>query len=396
MKVIFLLLTLSGLIYSSGLGNLELGGYIENKTSLTIAEEESFTAIATLRLEGSWKFGKMGGVETNVIISAALNQFDMSTIYKKSSVMERVFYDLISTPFSMALLSYTSNPENLILDRALLKLYFKWCDFYIGRQMIAWGTGYAFNPTDIWNIKNPIDAEAPKTGVNALRMEIPFGSVSGLSIVFSPGKNFDNSSAGFRLKGNIGGYDLSMCGMSIINEEKAFLGIHRKLMAGADLAGQIGDVGIWTEGAAINPIINHGEFNNFDSIYAQIDAGLDYTFKNGLYVMVEYYYNGLGQVSYKKYSSSDFFNIVGGEMAGFAQNYIMGGFRKDLFDKFMLTVFGLGNLNDYSVLILPSVEYDFNDNISMNLSGRIGAGKKERSEYGSLNSSVTVTFTGYF
>jgi hypothetical protein len=340
-----------------------------------------------------WKFGKMGGVETNLIITAALNQFDISSIYKEGSVMENVFYDLISTPSAMAL---SSDQETLILDRALLKLYFKWFDFYIGKQMIAWGTGYAFNPTDIWNKKNPIDAEAPKTGVNALRMEIPFGSVSGLSIVFSPGKNFDYSSAGFRLKGNIGGYDLSMCGMSIMNEEKSLLQIHRKLIAGADLAGQIGDVGIWAEGAAINPILNNGEFGNFDSIYAQVDAGLDYTFKNGLYIMVEYYYNGLGQYSHKKYTSSDFFNMLGGDMAGFAQNYLMGGFRKDLFDRYILSVFGLGNINDYSVMILPSVEYDFNDNISMNLSGQIGVGNKERSEYGSVYSSAIITFTGYF
>lgn len=393
MKYTFLLLIIIGSVYSGGLDNLDFGGYIENKTSLMIAEDESFSDIATLRLEGMWKFGKMGGVETNLIMSAALKQSNLSGIYKEGSVMERVLIDLMSAPSAMP---EPSSQGNVLLDRALLKLYFTWCDFYIGRQMISWGTGYAFNPTDIWNKKNPIDAEAPKTGVNALRMEIPFGSISGLTIVFSPGNNFDNSSAGLRLKGNIGRYDFSVSGMSIMNAEKALLGIHRKLLAGADLVGQIGDVGVWAEGAVINPMLSHGKYDNFDSLYAQIDAGLDYTFKNGLYLMLEYYYNGLGQYDYKKYTGSDFINMLGGEMVGFAQNYLMGGFRKDMFDKFMLTIFGLGNLNDYSAMILPSLEYDFNDNISMNLSGQISIGKKERSEYGSVNSSVMIIFTGYF
>ncbi len=447
MKNLALLLTIVTITFSSGLGNLEFGGYLENKTSLMIAEEELFSDVATLRLEGSWKFGERGGIETHILFSSALQPLDPLVAYKENSKMQAIMGQLMTVilppdlldelseiPVSVdedqinTLMKYlpysTLYPrDKFILDRALIKLYFKPFDLFLGKQTIAWGTGYAFNPTDIWNRKSPLDPNAPKAGVNAFRMEIPFGSVSGLSLVAAPGADFEHSSGGLRLKWNIGGFDLSVSGMRVVNTDLKLINqilpeinpedtvgdeymtmlyetisaiSDRKIIAGIDLAGQIGDVGVWAEAAVINPVYADMKYSDFDSIYAQVDAGLDYSFGNGLYLMLEYYYNGLGQFKSENYSYRDFIYMFSGEIAGFGQNYLFSGFRKDFLDYFAFSLFGLGNLNDQSAMLLPGIDYDFHDNITVKLSGQIGIGEKEKTEYGSIHSSVLFTVTGYF
>lgn len=409
--------------FGSGLDNLDFGGYLENRTSLMISGDDLISDIANLRLEGYWNYKERAGIETHMLISAALQPLDPFQNIRSGSVMERVVGEIINDYISLLdssqlammdenalydyvpifeeyikLLPYSSfyPRDNLKLDRALLKLYFKRFDLFIGRQMVAWGTGYAFNPTDIWNQKSPLEPNLPKIGINALRMEIPFGALSGLSLVASPGPDMEHSSGGFRLKGNMGGFDLSVCGMRVHSADRELLGLPKKVMAGADMAGQVWDIGVWFEGAVNNPVYSGMEYTDFDSIFVQIDAGADYTFTNGLYIMLEYYYNGLGHHSSRNYNKADLYRMLGGEMQGFGKNYVMMGFRKSLWDDFVFSTFVLENVDDISAMLLPSIEYDFTQNLILNLSGQVGVGGIKDTEYGSVFSSVILSATGYF
>ncbi|MBN1307722.1 MAG: hypothetical protein JXA18_07390 [Chitinispirillaceae bacterium] len=415
-------LTAAALAIGGGFDNLHFGGYLENRTSLMLAGDELFTDIATVRVEGAWNRKNRGGIEAHAILTAALQPLDPFETFRQGSVMERTFTELLlgsmtlldslglldttmqaifsSSDFKsfFRYLPYTSfyPKEKLVMDRALIKLFFKGCDLFIGRQTIAWGTGYAFNPTDIWNKKNPLDPGAPKTGINALRIEIPFGSSSGLCMIASPGADFGRSSGGFRLKGTIAGYDLSACAMRIMNADMKLLAIPPRIMAGADMAGQIGEVGVWMEGAAFNPVYGGKNYTDFDSLYVQLDAGCDYTFENGLYLMLEYYYNGLGQTASDNYHAADLVNMFSGAMSGFGRNYLLYGMRKTLFDRFTISAFALGNMNDRSVMFLPALEYVVSDNISVEIGGQIGIGDKQETEYGSVYNSILLKCTGYF
>lgn len=429
MKNILIIITTLSIAYSSGLDNLEFGGYLENRTSIMIAEDEILSDIATIRLEGNWKFGKYGGIETHAILSSPLQPLDPSATFKPGSIMDNIMnemtYMIVSNELIAGSITQTDSTQNnplddpatmeflesfvkylpyttfypkdkLTLDRALIKLYFKWCDLFIGRQIIAWGTGYGFNPTDVWNQKSPIDPNAPKVGLNAIRMEIPFGSLSGLSLVFAPGIDFDHSSAGFRIKGNLGNFDMSISGMSIMNADREIMSMPRKIMTGLDIAGQIGEVGVWSETAIINPVYPGMGNSDFDSLYVQIDIGADYTFVNGIYLMLEYYHNGLGQKYSKDYSMMDFNNMFTGDMSGFAKHYILFGFTKNIFDRFMFSAFVLENISDQSAMLIPAIDYDFHDNISLKLSAQLGVGDEKTSEYGGIHSSLGFTITGYF
>lgn len=410
----------AGIVQAGDIGKLKLTGYLENNLAALVTDSGYIYEQSNLRLEGNWDFGKKGGIETHLVLSAAWQPLNPFQNLRSGSAMENILNELVAG-FSLSLdsaeqelvasltedetmgsvvkyLPYSAYypRDNLVVDRALLKLFFKRADLYIGRQVIAWGTGYAFNPTDVWNAKNPLDPGAPKVGVRALRLEIPYDAVSGITLVASPGIDLDHTSWGFRLKQNINGFDVSMCGMRIMNADRELMALRPLAMAGLDLAGQLGEVGIWLESAFINPHYTGNEYTAIDSLYVQLDAGLDYTFKNGLYVMGEYYYNGLGQKQWKDYNGQDLLNLMAGDMSGLGQHYIMTGLRKNLADKYDLTAFLLTNLTDLSAMILPGVEYGFTEDISLNLNVQIGAGNKKQTEYGSVYSTVILKVTGYF
>lgn len=412
--------SLSAFSLTADLGKLRFGGYLENKATINVSPNEIISDVAQARMEGSWDYGNYGGIETHVILTAPLQPLNPFETLREGSVTDVLLQQLLS-PYMEALGEYQLSADSLpvsektinrlikylpystfypsdkvVLDRALVKAYFKHFDLFIGRQMIAWGTGYAFNPTDVWNSKNPLDPDAPKVGVAALRLEIPLGALSRISIVATPGRDIDNSSGGIRYKTNIAGFDFSLSGIRLMNADRQILGLPPKMIFGADLAGQIGDVGVWAEFALNNPVYPGMKYNNFDSCYLQADIGVDYTFSNGLYAMAEYYFNQLGQKKASDYNAVDLLNLFTGDMSGLARHYLFAGLSLDAVERFNFSAFTLSNLVDRSVMLIPSVEYSLSDNICLELGTQIGVGDKEKSEYGGVFPIIYLKTTGYF
>ncbi len=425
MKQILLLVIL---ITASFASDLRLGGYLRNTASAMIdgGEDEILTDVATLRLEGSWNW-ESGGMEVHVDASKSMRPIvPFFEVYRENSLMMNLTYDFANSylsglePTFGALIPSDSGAPILTdeqrdmleqfgeqlpysslfpatsvnLDRAVIKLYLPKMDIFFGRQPVAWGTGYAFNPTDLWNIKNATDPTAPKIGINALRAEIPLGDVAGLSLVTSTGNDFKHSSGGFRLKWYLAGFDMSVSGISMMNADRELFGLKRKLVAGTDFAGEVGPVGVWYEVAVANRLYNG--YENFDSLYVQADLGVDYTFSNGIYLMGEYLFNSLGKESSSKYTISDMAAVAGGEAPGMGKHYLFGGVQQNFAGRLDVGLFALANVQEPSGMIMPEMTYTFNDHIETKLKGSIAAGSKRRSEYGSLRSSVQLEMTGYF
>jgi len=227
-------------------------------------------------------------------------------------------------------------------------------------------------------------------------MEIPLGTLSGISLVGLPGRDFAHSSAGVRLKINVAGYDLSVSGMRIMNADRVLLGLPRKFIAGADLAGQIGEVGVWAEAAINNPLYGNMRYTDFDSAYVQADVGMNYTFTNGLYAMLEYYYNGLGRQNRADYGARELVHLLAGEMAGLGRHYLFAGLKYQINGRYELSAFALGNLSDHSVMLLPSLGYSPTDNITLEVGTQIGIGSRTESEYGGVYPSAALSVTGFF
>ncbi|MCK4980605.1 MAG: hypothetical protein KAS62_09420, partial [Candidatus Delongbacteria bacterium] len=306
MKKIFLILLAISMTVFSQEDGLKLGGYLETKLSCLIADDEITSSNALFRLEGYYDIGDKGKIETHLVYNYDLQPADPFSSFKEKSIYanimgeslnfgfdpdsldssERIIYDFLLGLFennTSDYLPYSSYypKETLAIDRALVKLYFKNADFIIGKQQIAWGTGYAFNPTDIWNIKDPMNATAGKVGVLALNLETYFGESTSLNIIASPGSHFDHWRYGFRIKSNISRFDYSFSAIRDKTDDGEIMGFPEKLLLGVDFAGEIfAEIGWWGEVAVINPRYDGMEFSDTDSIYVQVATGFDYTFDN--------------------------------------------------------------------------------------------------------------------
>ncbi|HFE64038.1 MAG TPA: hypothetical protein ENK14_06420 [Caldithrix sp.] len=236
-------------------------------------------------------------------------------------------------------------------------------DLRIGRQRIVWGTADKLNPTD--NL-NPDDLEdifdfGRHLGSNALQATYYLGDYTFYGIyipVFSPAilpygdwadafaapvnlppgmilaryrdhinlpenKLSETSAFGFKAAGNLFNYDWSLSyyygrdDLPLVSsttlipyppvtggwEANAILTYPRLQVIGADMAGSIGSVGVWAEGALTIPhkiyndvTIHHPVLGNIADQQVALDnepyfkyvVGGDYTFKNGWYVNAQF------------------------------------------------------------------------------------------------------------
>ncbi|MCK4978818.1 MAG: hypothetical protein KAS62_00410 [Candidatus Delongbacteria bacterium] len=402
---------------------IKFGGYLESKLSYFAAEDEITTSNTVFRLEGNYDIGNKGKIESHLIYSYDLQSSDPFSAFKENSLYSTMFSEDLGFLFEnidslyndlspegqdlfdlfmqnpTEYLPYTSlyPKEKLNIDRALVKLYFKNFDFIFGKQQIAWGTGYAYNPIDIWNIKDPMNATAGKVGVIALNLEAYFGESSSLNVIASPGSHFDHWRYGFRVKSTLSRFDYSFSAIRDKTDDGDMLGLPEKLLLGVDFAGEIFyDIGWWGEIAFINPRYDGMEFSDTDSIYVQVATGFDYTFDNEIYFMAEYYFNALGENNYKDYDIATLALTMGGGMSGLAQNYLATMLSYSFFDDYKFSLFSITNLDDISDVLVPELSYEFHENISLKLNSSIFMGSSKRTEFGGMNSSVMFSVIGYF
>ena len=398
-------------VFISIVNAVEFSGYVENADNLTFNDSSSVTSSILLRAEGRYKMEK-GEVEAVILFSSDLTDKDMFYNVKEKALLRSIYSSFMQKNLKKlneeqlklmenlgtierynSLYSESDN-EYLDIDRALVKLFFDKTDLIIGKQQIAWGTGYAFNPTDIWNNKNPLDAKAPKKGLSAINIEHELGKLSTINIIFAPEVNIENSSAGIRFKSNMFDYDYSLSFIRRQTSLRKDFGLDDELRFGFDLTGQVGELfGIWSEAVLVNP---DGEEALLDSAFLQFDIGVDYTFDSGTYIMAEYLYNGAGSNDYKDYNTDALVKIINGDMTGFGMHYLFLNTNHIFFDDYTASLSLLANLSDGGISYMPEIEYMFNDEIILKLYGLIGSGSEKRSEAGGSCNSVGIKVTGYF
>ncbi|MBN2615958.1 MAG: hypothetical protein JXR71_09720 [Bacteroidales bacterium] len=341
------------------------------------------------------------------------------------------------------------DPWNLEIREAYVQVtgfLSKNLDMAIGRQRIAWGTADKMNPTD--NL-NPYDFEdildfGRHRGSDALNLNywfntntslqavyipffrpdnlpvgmfaniftMPFMLPAGLSVnrfsdsVQMPQYNFRESSTyGVKLKGLIGGFNVSISyvwGWNGLPDDiyntfipvdttgsvniRSTLTFHRHHIFGADLAGNIGGVGIWAEAALFLPANDVVMTNNLSALYptspvpvtqqttllkkqayVKYIVGGDYFFANGGYLNVQFLHG--------------FVNEVG---RGNLNDYLFARYeQKFLNDK--LNVIPLSGAiivsdwkevkNNYAVAYMPEVSYMATDNAELSVSAVFFKGK---------------------
>ncbi len=305
--------------------------------------------------------------------------------YLHSSIKE-------SVPVSMQDLYILPFNDRNFLDNIFLKIALKKFDLTIGKQQISLGTGYAWNPTDIYNMKNILDPTYEQPGHNALRVDIPFSQKFSTVLLYSPGNSLRNSSKLIRFKGRFGHFDYSVVGAErswTLTDFTTFIPSEQnRRLIGGDLAGELFGLGVWAE-AAYN-------YMELDKDYFEGLFGMDYTFESELYVMSEYFWSEQGKSDYKKYDINDWMRYFYSEIKAVCAEQLFTFISYPAAD--LLTVGGsvICCLNDGSFALVPQLIYNFEENIDITLFGNFYIGSEGKSFSSDLGSGGLLRFRYYF
>lgn len=328
-------------------------------------------------------------------------------------------------------------------------------DLRIGRQRIAWGTADKINPTDNFN---PYDLEVPwefgeRLGSNGIKASyylkgftftgvfipiftpavLPKGDMSsalspsmtlpsGLTLrnltdtVILPKNTLQESSIfGIKVSRNILGYDFSLSyvygrdflplikkvtfttttvmGTVDISSELIY---PKMQIAGIDMAGAMGDFGIWAEAAVFYPekiemvtdlsALGMGMKTSValdDKPFVRYVIGTDYTFKNSFYFNLQYVHG--------------FFHERGSDNLA---DYLMTAVEwKSSDEKLKIIPIGIAAEikdfkdieNNYALILSPEISYRPVDNAEITLGARLVDGK-DTTTFGKLKDSDELYF----
>lgn len=262
--------------------------------------------------------------------------------------------------------------DQLVWDRAYAKYRTDRWSLTAGKQRIAWGTGYIWNPVDIFNpmVLSFAVRDEDKTNVESVRLEVPVGEAGGIDAFVVAGKPWEQTGRGLRVKGNTGLFDLALSYV-----DQGTLGHQVGLETAGDI---IKDVGVRGE-IAVKTV------PGLNGYVAQAVAGGDYTLDNGIGLNCEYYYNGLG--------SRDSGNYNWGTAESVGRDYLYLSGNKIVDEITTVTVSLLTNLDDQSFMIYPQYARNIGQNLDLYLEG-MWLGGPDGSEFVPPSSQDPLGFGG--
>ena len=252
----------------------------------------------------------------------------------------------------------------LEIDRLYLDYVQDKLEVTVGRQRIAWGTCWVWNPTDLFNPLQVLDfdyEERPAT--DAIRVQYYTGPVTKVEVSYKPAEDpYDQILAGL-VSLNHWNYDFNfITGMK-----------YKRWLAGFSWAGDILGAGFRGE-MLVSQSPDSNDVNDYfyplpnlihsdDPIISFALSG-DYTFPNTFYIHTELLYNNIGATSNTLlYQPSA--NSLG--LLNAARWNLYQEFSYDITPLMRGSVFGILNPNDKSYVIVPSLSYSIVINLDLYL-----------------------------
>jgi hypothetical protein len=258
--------------------------------------------------------------------------------------------------------------NDTFLDNAYIRFSFNSFDLTVGKQQISLGTGYVWNPTDVFNIKDVLDPTYEQAGHTAIRLDIPLGPMYMLTALYSPEETWDQSTKLVQLKGNISRFDYHLIAVERIwpfsdytefdPEKMSFEDVseNRKMLGGSTV-GELLGLGVWAEYA-------YNWMAKSDDFY-ELVVGADYTFDFQTYVILEYYRNTWGKSDFEEYDINDWMRFLAAEKKSICQDqayvYVQHP-ATDLLNVGLQTVYCI---SDNSLAFVPTLGYSISDNVEI-------------------------------
>lgn len=288
------------------------------------------------------------------------------------------------------------------VDRALVALHPGWGEVIIGRQAIGLGRGVLFGAVDVFSPFSPAEVDREwRRGVDAARVEYRISDTTSAEALAAFGEHWDDSALLGRLRGYIGNID-----GELIFGKRA-----EDIMYAGTMSAVVRDAEVHVELAAFDTPEAHpdgGLFGN-DHLIGKAVAGASYTFNvgNGLTLIGEYHYSGLGVEDIKDATPRLLLDLDFQERFLRGDSQILGQHAVAVQWGYPFTdILGGGLLFllspvDGSGLAIPSLRWDATEHVSLVMNGYIPWGEKSSggilgSEYGSSPASLFLQLSAYF
>jgi hypothetical protein len=288
------------------------------------------------------------------------------------------------------------------LDRAVVTLRTPLADLFLGRQAIAWGSARSVNPTDIL-IPFPFDEldTEDRIGVDAVRVRVPLGRMGEFDGGYVTGDDFDIEESAFFLR--------TMFSVARTDVAPLLVGFRENLLVGIDIARPIGGAGAWLEAAYVFADALGGDRAGSGNDYLRATLGADYALTGTLYGFIEYHISSAGAGDANRYLVSPAEPAyTDGAVYLLGRHYLIPGLAWQITPLLSLGGQFMTNLNDPSLLLAPSIEYNVAEDIYLAVGGFIGAGRSPesmadpgvpirfRSEFGAYPDLYFSSFRVYF
>ncbi|HCY75917.1 MAG TPA: hypothetical protein DHV28_08340 [Ignavibacteriales bacterium] len=252
-------------------------------------------------------------------------------------------------------------------DRLYLDYYAGDLQTTLGRQRIAWGTSWVWNPLDIFNPRSVLDFDHEELpGVDALRLQYYTGSVSKVELALAPARDKKNSSYAFLLSQNAFDYVFNI--MAGFKRERWIMG--------TAWSGDILDAGFRGE---ITYSQNPDRITTYDPIYSTLNEDAisanennvlsfvlsgDYTFPNSFYIHTEILFNSNGKSKNIGLFNDEAYNLG---LLSASKWSLYQEFSYDISPLMRGTLFAIINPIDKSFVFVPSVSYSVITNLDLYL-----------------------------
>lgn len=361
-----IILLVSPLLFSSFLiaqDKVEIFGYFESQIMGAEIKGEFLQLYSNkLRVDLKSSFSKK--------ITFAAN-FDYITYHGKTqwNILDFLAPKVVSeVPQGMESFYVLPFSDRHFLDNAYIKIAFKHFDLTVGKQQISLGTGYVWNPTDVFNVKDYLDPTYEQPGHNAIRLDIPLGTSYTLTTLYSPDENWEDSAKMLQFKGRISHFDYSFIAIEKVwrfhdytqfdLDSMNFLELpEKRQLFGASTAGELLGLGVWAEYA-------YNKMASTKNFY-ELVVGTDYTFDFQTYVMVEYYRNTLGKTDFREYNLNDWMRMMAMEQKTISQDQVYVLIQHPATDLLNIGISNIYNISDNSFALIPTLSYSLSDNVDI-------------------------------
>ncbi|MBI4821773.1 MAG: hypothetical protein HY791_36270 [Deltaproteobacteria bacterium] len=242
------------------------------------------------------------------------------------------------------------------LDQLALRIVVPFGDLIVGRQVLSFGTGRFWNPTDLLSPFAPTDLDREvRHGIDAVRVSVDLDELTQIEALWLPLAEVEDMGGVVRFRTNLFDFDGSLTIGKYV----------RDLVIGADFAGDVGPIGVHGEAAWTLELEGLDEgAESFGRKFIRAVGGFEARPFEELVVMAEYQYNGFGGTDASEYLGIlKSARALRGEVfsAGRHELGVVAGWQISDLASGQLVV--LLNPLDPSAVIEPALEYWFEQSV---------------------------------